>query len=431
MKQKKNNTSQKPWIRSLWMIGVLLILLLSVGCSSKNEIPVPEEGQYYTYYVNSSGTALISRIYEAQAQDTQELIEELLEQCRIAPVGGDGRKAIPGNVVISMPPELHDRIVNIYFDTTYTTMDKVTELLCKAAMAKTITQLEKVDFICIYVNGEVYKGSYFVPSTDDEAELPGTSNQLGEEEELPANSGNGTSNPLAGIVPQPSIEKTLWSGADFLDNTGDDTNKYQQAELTLYFANGEGKQLVAETREVVYSSTLSMERVVLNQLIEGPKGENLTATLPRNLKIQGVSLRDGVCHVDFDASFLEEPVNVTDQVEIYSIVNSLTHLNNVMQVQITINGSADAMLRNNISLSGRFEKDLSMIQVPQEWEPEPESTEPVTEPVTESLTETTGESAEEQTTEDQTTEDQTTEDQTFEEQATEPESTVEPPATGL
>jgi len=233
---------------------------------------------------------------------------------------------------------------------------------------------------------------------------------------------------LAGIVPQPSIEKTLWSGSDFLDNTGDDTNKYQQAELTLYFATAEGKQLVPETREVVYSSTLSMERVVLNQLIEGPQGEGMTATLPKNLKIQGVSLRDGVCHVDFDAAFLEEPVNVTDQIEIYSIVNSLTELSNVLQVQITINGSADAVLRNNISLSGRFEKDLSLIYVPQESESEskPGPTEPVTEPTTESLPSTTEEPAEEQTTEDLMAEDQATEEQT-----TEAESTVEAPATAL
>ena len=136
--------------------------------------------------------------------------------------------------------------------------------------------------------------------------------------------------------------------------------------MVLYYGNGEGKALLTEVREVVYSSTLSLERVVMNQLIEGPKEEGMTATLPKNLKVQGVSVRDGICYVDFDAIFLEEPVNVTDQVEIYSIVNSLTELPNVLQVQLTVNGSPDVMLRNNISLASRFEKALNMIALPEE-----------------------------------------------------------------
>ena len=318
------------------LLGMLAaLLLLCSGCQKEPEIAGLAAGQYYTYYVNSSGTALVSRIYEPVSTDTMSVVTELFAQCQIAPEG-DGRRAIPSNVVVAGEPQLEDNIVNLYFDTTYTTMDQVTELLCKAAMAKTITQVEGVDYIRIHINGE----------------------------------------PMGLQLLQPA-EKTLWSGSDFLDNTGDDTNKYVSTELVLYFGNEEGKALKAEVREVVYSNALFLERVVLNQLIEGPKEEGMTATLPKNLKIQGVSVRDGVCYVDFDATFLEEPVNVTDQVEIYSIVNSLTELSNVQQVQITVNGSPDVMLRNNISLASRFEKDLNMIAAE---ESEDESQKPTQEP---------------------------------------------------
>jgi len=318
----------------------MILLLMCAGCQKEPELVVLEEGQYYTYYVNSSGTALVSRIYEPQASDVMGIIEELFAQCQMAPDSGEGRRAIPSNVVVAEAPRLEERIVNLYFDNTYTTMDQVTELLCKAAMAKTITQLEDVDYIRIHINGEVYRGSNtYNPTPDGE----------------PAG-------PPAILAP----EKTLWSGADFLDNTGDDTNKYMQEELVLYFGNVEGKALVAEVREVVYSSTLSMERVVMNQLLEGPKEDGMTATLPKDVKVQGVSVRDGVCYVDFDATFLDEPVNVTDQVVIYSVVNSLTELPNVHQVQFTVNGSTDVMLRNNISLASRFEKDLTMLAMPEE-----------------------------------------------------------------
>lgn len=406
----------------LWLLAVLL--LQCVGCQQESEMTGLRDGQYYTYYVNSSGTALVSRIYEPASTDTMGIVTELFAQCQIAPEG-EGRRAIPGNVVVTEPPRLEERIVNLYFDTTYTTMDQVTELLCKAAMAKTITQLKEVDYIRIHINGEVYRGfNTYIPNADGEAAFPGTGNTP--EDGRDPMGGENNNEPM-GLQPLQPAEKTLWSGSDFLDNTGDDTNKYVSAELVLYFGNEEGKALVSEVREVVYSSALFLERVVLNQLIEGPKEENMTATLPQNLKIQGVSVRDGVCYVDFDAAFLEDPVNVTDQVEIYSIVNSLTELSNVQQVQITVNGSPDVMLRNNISLASRFEKDLNMIAVeeseeepqnhtqesvtPVETEPDLSETEPVTqwetelENPTESEETVDGErSAEESSTEEATVE---------------------------
>ena len=413
--QKNHGHSSRPYAKNAagrrWgLLLAMMLLALLAGCTQPETTPVLQEGQYYTYYVNSSGTALVSRIYEAQATDLEELVEELFLQCQMAPEGGEGRRAIPSSVVVTQSPVLEDRIANLYFDTTYTTMDKLTELLCKAAMAKTITQLPQVDYIRIYVNDEVYKGQRF-ETNSNEATLPGVSNDEewedlddGQDPGAGQTTGSALTTNLSGI----STEKTLWSGSDFLDNTGDDTNKYIQTELTLYFAHPDGKALLTEVRQVVYSSTLSLERVVLNQLIEGPEDPAMISTLPKNLKITGVSLRDGICYVDFDATFLEEPVNVTDQVEIYSIVNSLTQLNNVLQVQFTINGSANAVLRNNIPLSGRFEKDLSLMYTPEEEE-EPTTEMPTTEvPTTEAPT-----------TEEPTTEEPTIEETTVEETAVE------------
>lgn len=324
---------------------ILCIFLASVwGCSEKKEGQKLEKGQYYTYYVNQAGTALVSRIYEPDAQDVDGQIDELLGQCQTVPEGSDGRKAIPSNVTFAQLPSLENKILTIYFDTTYTMMDKVTELLCRAALAKTLTQLEAVDYISIYVNGEPYSsvGGGVGTGTDNTGE-----------------NGSLTDN-------KRPAEPILLSAADFVDNTGDATNQYTQAEFTLYFANSEGTALVPESRYVVYSSSLSLERVVVNQLIEGPKTEGNIATLPPTLKVQGVNVRDGVCYVDFDSTFLEEAMNVSDAIEVYSLVNSLTDLPTVNAVQITINGSATETFRNNISLSGKFEQNLDYVENPEE-----------------------------------------------------------------
>ncbi len=337
------------YLRKCAAVAAVLCLAGFVwGCGRERAPETPQEGQYYTYFVNPSGTGLISQIYEPKAGPVEAIIEELLLQCQTVPEGREGRRAIPSNVALSGPVRLEDGIASIYFDTTYTTRDKVTELLCKAALAKTLTQLEEVEYISIYVNDRPYTGNNVVaPAGDGENTAPGE------------NTGGTETAGIAGAV---NTEPVLLSGADFIDNTGDATNQYTQAELNLYFANEEGTALVEEERAVVYSSSLSLERVVLNQLVEGPYTEGNKATLPKDLKIQGVSLRDGVCYVDFDSVFLTAPVDVADVVEIYSVVNSLTELPGVSQVQITINGSANEIFRNSIPLSGRFSQDLKFLE---------------------------------------------------------------------
>ncbi len=342
-----NQTKKRP--RAADVLGRWLAILafsaLALGCGREPDSTELEAGQYYTYYVNQAGTALVSRVYETRAGDTEGIVAELLAQCQTVPESGDGRRVIPANVTLAGPARLEGNVVNIYFDTTYALMDQVTELLCRAGLAKTLTQPEGVEYISIYVNDRPYTGFGSLSGLEGESSAgDGSGTQAG----------SGSQGALNQAITD--LSPVLISGSDFLDNTGDATNQYDQADLVLYFANAEGNGLVEEYRSVVYSNNLSLERVVLNQLIEGPAEEAHAATLPGSVKIQGVSLRDNICYVDFDNSFIEEALNVADTVVIYSIVNSLTELPSVAQVQITVNGSADVTFRNNISLSGRFER---------------------------------------------------------------------------
>ena len=56
----------------------------------------------------------------------------------------------------------------------------------------------------------------------------------------------------------------------FLMDSGEDINDIQVADLTLYFASQDGKALVRETQHVYYySSNISMEKLVMEQLLKG------------------------------------------------------------------------------------------------------------------------------------------------------------------
>ena len=83
-----------------------------------------------------------------------------------------------------------------------------------------------------------------------------------------------------------------------------------------------------------------MERFVVDEFLSGPSGKiaGLYPTVSPDTKILSVMTKDGICYVNFDGNFLTVVGNVTTEVAIYSIVNSLIELPSVNRVQILVNG---------------------------------------------------------------------------------------------
>ena len=161
---------------------------------------------------------------------------------------------------------------------------------------------------------------------------------------------------------QPLMDSTgvpvgAMTGADFIDNISN-VNAFEKTELTLYFADSTGEKLVKEQREVVHNVTTSLEKLVVEQLIAGPDRPGINATLPKDTKLLNVSVNENVCYLNFDASFLNNSLDVKEYIPVYSIVNSLAAVSSVNKVQIAVNGSQDVMFRDSISLTQLFERNL-------------------------------------------------------------------------
>ena len=149
----------------------------------------------------------------------------------------------------------------------------------------------------------------------------------------------------------------------FVENPGEQINSYQHADIELYFANDTGDGLVRETQEVYYNSNISMEKLVIEHLISGPKGGKAQGTLPKETKLINVAVVDGSCYVNLDENFKNQNYEIQEPVVIYSIVNSLSSLGNIDRVQISVNGDTSGKYRDDYELSQMYRPDYSFVEI--------------------------------------------------------------------
>lgn len=74
-----------------------------------------------------------------------------------------------------------------------------------------------------------------------------------------------------------------------------------------------------------------------------------------------MSVVDGICYVSLDETFRNQDYKVAEGVVIYSIVNSLTELPTVNQVQISVNGDTSGNYRDNFPLSTMYDRNLNYL----------------------------------------------------------------------
>ena len=136
----------------------------------------------------------------------------------------------------------------------------------------------------------------------------------------------------------------------FIYNSGREMLNFERTEMHLYFASRDGKELVQTYRAVVFNSNIPMERLVVEQIIAGPNSDFSFKTVNENTKLVNILTRDNICTVTLDKAFLTIPENVDPEVTVYSIVNSLTDLPAIRQVQIIIDGEDNPVTIGDFTL---------------------------------------------------------------------------------
>lgn len=305
-------------IKSCFFLPVMLVLCIA-GCGAQ-EVPEMEGGKLYDiYYVNNEETRIFSNMYQTMTEDEQTVLDELIDQLATVPEKGEYKAPLAGNFEL-LGYTWDGGQLTINFDEHYKEMDNIKEVLVRASIVRTLSQVKGVDYISFTIQNEP-------------------------------------------LVDSSGVAIGIMSPDMFIDNAGNEINTYEKVNLRLYFANESGDRLVVENqRNVVYSSNMSLEKLVVEKLIEGPAASGDYPTINPATKIISVTVNDRICYVNLDESFLSQPYNVTNDVTIYSITNSLVELPNVNKVQISINGETNVLYKESVSLTNIFERNLDLLE---------------------------------------------------------------------
>ncbi len=295
---------------------ISLLMLLCVACGKETEA---DSGKIYMIYcVNKEETNTLAREYVTETEESSKLLQELLGQLGEVPEKLEYEAPLANGFKL-LGYTLDNGQLTMNFDEQYKTMDSMKEILTRAAIVRTVTQVPEVSYVSFTVQGEM-------------------------------------------LVDSSGMAIGTMSADSFIENTGDEINAYEKVNLKLYFANEDGSGLVEENRRnVVYNSNISLEKLVVEQLVKGPKAQNAYPTINPATKIVSVSVKDGTCYVNFGSEFLNQPYSVSAEVTIYSIANSLVELSNINKVQISINGETNITYREKINLSDLLERNLDLL----------------------------------------------------------------------
>ena len=107
---------------------------------------------------------------------------------------------------------------------------------------------------------------------------------------------------------------------------------------------------------------MSVEKLIVEELIEGPGGNDLLATFSPKTKVLGVSVKDGICYVNFDEDFLKDTVAIDPKLTVYSLVNSIVESGNATKVQILVNGEMNIKYQEAVDLNQPFSRNLDIIE---------------------------------------------------------------------
>lgn len=296
------------------LAGCLCLSVMLASCGKRTDVGKEDP---FIYCLNEDRTGLTKISYDFPEGNAEETARAVLEELKEPAEEIEYTAPIPKEVKVQ-GCRLRGSILDVDFNSAYLEMGALEEKLVRAAVVQSLVLIDGINAVSFTVDGEMLKDS--------------------------------TGFPVG-----------LMNEDDFVENTGSSPTAYQTDTLTLYFADKEGDSLVPREVDVRYSSNVSREKLIVEKLMQGPSGSGAYPTINPDANLLSVTIKDGICYVNFDSTFLTGAYDVLPEVTVYSIVNSLVEGTEAQKVQITINGETDAKYMETVDLSQPLEEKEELV----------------------------------------------------------------------
>lgn len=304
-------------IKNRIAVSICLVLCLTLigGCGNHGR---KSENGTFIYYVDMDESSLVKEEYEMQEESAESLVSKMLDKMMETTDSIDYKSVFPGDVKVE-DWSLDDEKLDLFFNQAYQDMSGSEEVLLRAAVVQTLCQIPEVSCVMFYIQEE--------PLKDSEGK------QIG-----------------------------YMRPDDFIQNTGSAIHSYQKKKIELYFGNKKGDMLIEEEVNIRYNSSTSIEKAIVEQLIQGPDSSGVYPVISPETKVIGVSVKDGICYVNLDENFLNNFYGTDPKIIVYSIVNSVVEGGNANRVQISVNGESDIQYMDRVDLSKPLARDLDLVE---------------------------------------------------------------------
>ena len=297
------------------ILSVLFVLTIFQACGfQKNN----QGAKYNLYFANSDLNALLAEsrnisIKYDDYDDKDDVAEIVLKELLKGPADSSLKAVIPDGTKLR-DVDVEDGIALVNFSKDYYNNDATTELLARFSVVNTLCEISGIHKIKIFVDG---------------VELI-----------------NSTGSPV---------------GAIGKSDIADDSTTENTQMVKLYFSNKDATSLVCERRNIALVDN-NLEKSIVTELIKGPVDPKLNTTVPTGTNVLSIETKEGICFVNLSDEFVSKHSggSSAEVMTIYSVVNSLTELENVYKVQFLVGGKKLDVYKH-MMLSEPFERDETVI----------------------------------------------------------------------
>ena len=137
---------------------IVCMLALMAGCGKKD---VVDPDGFKLFYVNNSETGIVAVAYDITTplQDMDAVIGELIGQLSTMPERLQYEAPLTGGVNL-LGYSLNDKVLTLNFDIKYADIGRTVEILDRAAIVRTFTQLDGIEYVSFQVEGTPLSDHY-------------------------------------------------------------------------------------------------------------------------------------------------------------------------------------------------------------------------------------------------------------------------------